>query len=254
MTNLDDRYRLLKCVALGGGIRTHNAQEASSGRPVRVHILDGAEPDTVERLRGQVGALPVADRSRILEMTPTAGGFAIVSEFLAGLTTFPEWLDARAPAASAAPVPVAPLEPAPPPKVGTTESFVIGKVASSNRPARTPPPTPPGEFTQLFQGAGGAAAGGPPPMTAPPPPAVPITPRVPAAVPMTPNAAPPVAPTAVHRQVPPPVAAAPPRPAPGLAPPPPAAPPLRPGEFTGLFTPSAAPTPGDVASSPLVGP
>ena len=37
MTSFDDRYRLLKCVALGGGIRTHNAQEASTGRPVMVH-------------------------------------------------------------------------------------------------------------------------------------------------------------------------------------------------------------------------
>ena len=97
MTSFDDRYRLLKCVALGGGIRTHNAQETSTGRPVMVHILDGAEPDAVEQLRQQVGALPVPDRSRILEMTPTAGGFAIVSEFLAGLTTFPQWLGARVP-------------------------------------------------------------------------------------------------------------------------------------------------------------
>jgi len=85
MTSFDDRYRLLKCVALGGGIRTHNAQETSTGRPVMVHILDGAEADAVEQLRQQVGALPVADRSRILEITATAGGFAIVSEFLVGL-------------------------------------------------------------------------------------------------------------------------------------------------------------------------
>ena len=60
MTSLDDRYRLLKCVALGGGIRTHNAQETSTGRPVMVHILDGPEPDIVDRLRAQVGALPIA--------------------------------------------------------------------------------------------------------------------------------------------------------------------------------------------------
>jgi len=97
MTSFDDRYRLLKCVALGGGIRTHNAQETSTGRPVMVHILDGAEPDAVEQLRQQVEALPLADRSRILEMTPTAGGFTIVSEFLVGLTTFQQWLGARVP-------------------------------------------------------------------------------------------------------------------------------------------------------------
>jgi len=107
MTSFDDRYRLLKCVALGGGIRTHNAQETSTGRPVMVHILDGAEPDAVEQLRQQVGALPVADRSRILEMTPTAGGFTIVSEFLVGLTTFQQWLGARVP------VPAPPSRPEP---------------------------------------------------------------------------------------------------------------------------------------------
>ena len=84
MTSLDDRYRLLKCVRLGGGIRTHNAQETSTGRPVMVHILDGPEPDVVDRLRAQVVALPIADRSRILELTATADGFAIVTEFIAG--------------------------------------------------------------------------------------------------------------------------------------------------------------------------
>src|SRR6185436_12250933 len=142
MTSFDDRYRLLKCVALGGGIRTHNAQETSTGRPVMVHILDGAEPDAVEQLRQQVGALPVADRSRILEMTPTAGGFTIVSEFLVGLTTFQQWLSARAPV----PAPPSRSEPEaalpPPTASGATESFVIGKVQSGRGKAAPPPPPP----------------------------------------------------------------------------------------------------------------
>ena len=66
MTNFDDRYRLLKCVALGGGMRTHNAQEKSTGRPVMVHIVDAPDPDVVERLRDQVqraaAGRAVADR------------------------------------------------------------------------------------------------------------------------------------------------------------------------------------------------
>src|SRR4051812_45054598 len=98
MTTFDDRYRLLKCVALGGGMRTHNAQEKTTGRPVMVHIVDAPDPDVVERLREQVHALPPAERSRIVEMAETPNGFAVVSEFLPGLTTFPEWLAARAPA------------------------------------------------------------------------------------------------------------------------------------------------------------
>ena len=100
MTNFDDRYRLLKCVALGGGMRTHNAQEKTTGRPVMVHIVDAPDPDIVERLREQVHALPPPERSRIVEMAETPNGFAIVSEFLPGLTTFPEWLAARAPPGS----------------------------------------------------------------------------------------------------------------------------------------------------------
>jgi len=88
MTNFDDRYRLLKCVALGGGMRTHNAQEKATGRPVMVHIVDAPDSDVVERLREQVRLLPSADRSRIVEMAETPNGFVVVSEFLPGLTTF----------------------------------------------------------------------------------------------------------------------------------------------------------------------
>src|SRR5687768_225921 len=229
MNSFDDRYRLLKCVALGGGIRTHNAQESSTGRPVMVHILDGAEPDTVERLRAQVEQLPVPDRSKIIELTATAGGFAIVSEFLAGLTTFPEWLGARAPDPAAA----LPPPPAPPRKVGTTESFMVGRVESS-RPVTPPPAPPPGEFTRLFQGAGAAPAEA----------ASASQPVLPAA-PIAPAPAPPA-----------PAPATPPR-VPNVAPPAPrmdAAPSIKPGEFTALFRPPAAPSPSDIASSPLVPP
>ena len=186
MTNFDDRYRLLKCVALGGGMRTHNAQENATGRPVMVHIVDAPDPDVVERLREQVHSLPSADRSRIVEMTETPNGFAVVSEFLAGLTTFPEWIAAHAPAptpphaaAAAAPapapaadpVPTAP-EPAAPPEPSSrttelmpapaappelTQSFVIGRIESS-RSAPAKGVQPPGEFTQLFKPVGREAS------------------------------------------------------------------------------------------------
>ena len=36
------RDRLLKCTAVDGGIRTHNAQETTTGRVVMVHIVDAA--------------------------------------------------------------------------------------------------------------------------------------------------------------------------------------------------------------------
>ena len=132
MTSIEARYRLLKCVALGRGVRTHNAQEAATGRPVMVHILDGAEPDAAERLREQVSALPLADRSRIIEVTTTVNGFAVVSEFLTGLTTFPEWLDARVPVTAPLPEPDTESLPLP---VGpdVTTSFTVGTVACMAR-------------------------------------------------------------------------------------------------------------------------
>src|SRR4029453_14190639 len=102
---------------------------------------------------GPVNAPASADRSRIVEMVATPNGFAVVSEFLAGLTTFPDWLAARAPApppgaapqpAPAAPpppgpgapgAPVSPPADAPPARAAAppepTQSFVIGRVESS---------------------------------------------------------------------------------------------------------------------------
>jgi len=178
MTNFDDRYRLLKCVALGGGMRTHNAQEKATGRPVMVHIVDAPDSDVVERLREQVHLLPSADRSRIVEMAETPNGFVVVSEFLPGLTTFPEWIASHAPAptpppAAAAPppapaptpaadrVPTAPepaaspepssrtteLMPAPAAPPELTQSFVIGRIEST-RSAPAKGVQPAGEFTQ----------------------------------------------------------------------------------------------------------
>jgi len=265
MTTFDDRYRLLKCVALGGGMRTHNAQEKATGRPVMVHIVDDPDPEVVERLRDQVNTLPPAERSRIIEMAATPNGFAVVSEFLPGLTTFPDWVASRAPASAPTPAEPAPADdPAPPPAEPAaaptdaasrptgltsarseaaaselTQSFVIGRIEST----RGGPPKgvqPPGEFTRLFKGAvGGETNGAPVPAAAPPvtPPPPPVA-AAPAPAPPKPNVAP----------------VAPPTP-PAAASPPPAreAPPLAPGEFTALFRPLGAPLSRDPAPSPLVG-
>ena len=42
------RYRLLKCIAVDGGLRTHSAQELATGRVVMVHLADAAGPEAVE--------------------------------------------------------------------------------------------------------------------------------------------------------------------------------------------------------------
>ena len=94
--DFNTRYRLLKCVAVADGIRTHNAQELATGRVVMVHLADAAGPDDVDRLRVQLSRLSGPDKNRILETATLPSGFAIVTEFLAGLQSFPGWLQAKA--------------------------------------------------------------------------------------------------------------------------------------------------------------
>ena len=89
------RYRLLKCTAVDDGVRTHNAQETTTSRVVMVHIVDAAGPGEVKRLRAALGRRPVSDRSRVLEMATIPAGFAVVTEFIAGMRGFPDWLQAR---------------------------------------------------------------------------------------------------------------------------------------------------------------
>ncbi len=95
--NFDARYQLLKCVAVADGIRTHNALELVTGRVVMVHLVDAAGPDEVEGLQRRLGRLPQTEKARVLEIATLPAGFAVVTEFLQGMTNFPEWLAARVP-------------------------------------------------------------------------------------------------------------------------------------------------------------
>ena len=95
--NFDARYQLLKCVAVADGIRTHNAIELVTGRVVMVHLVDAAGPDEVEALQRRLGRLPQTEKARVLEIATLPAGFAVVTEFLQGMSSFPEWLAARVP-------------------------------------------------------------------------------------------------------------------------------------------------------------
>ena len=95
--NFDARYQLLKCVAVADGIRTHNALELVTGRVVMVHLVDAAGPEEVEALQRRLGRLPQTEKARVLEIATLPAGFAVVTEFLQGMTNFPEWLAARVP-------------------------------------------------------------------------------------------------------------------------------------------------------------
>ena len=222
------RYRLLKCVAVEGGIRTHSAQELATGRVVLVHLADSAGPEDVEELRTQLGRLTGADRNRVLETATIPSGFAIVTEFVTGMSSLRAWLDSRLgvsggtdeSGAAAADGGVATTGGRAEAKTVSPSVETTGEASApwlSAMPAPVvrpmtplplvPPPVasaPAGAFTQMF----GAAT--PPPVTLPVAP--PVTPSV------APSVAPPVAPP-----VTPPVAAAPP------------------GAFTQMFASAALP-------------
>lgn len=119
------RYRLLKCVLVEDGTRTHSAQELASGRVVMVHITDAAGPEEVDAQRTQLAALPASERNKVLEAVTLASGFTVVTEFLPAPMTFRSWLNTNA-AAQATPQPLSesvstlmaspiPAAPAPPP-------------------------------------------------------------------------------------------------------------------------------------------
>ena len=74
-------------------------------------------------------------------MAATPNGFAVVSEFLPGLTTFPEWVAARAPApapARAEPAPVPADDPVPTP-AEPAAAPADRRVASNGARWRLPP-------------------------------------------------------------------------------------------------------------------
>ena len=93
--DFDRRYRLLKVVAQADGVRTHNAQEITTGRVVMVHLLDDAGPDVVDAMGRRLARLPDAEKTRVLETATLPAGFAVVTDFIPGLQSFSDWLTAR---------------------------------------------------------------------------------------------------------------------------------------------------------------
>jgi hypothetical protein len=92
------RYRLLRSTSSNSRFRTHAALEQRTGRAVMVHMVDAADPETIERIREQVRSLPPEEARHVLELTALPSGFAVVTEFLQGLAFFSEWLDEKSPA------------------------------------------------------------------------------------------------------------------------------------------------------------
>lgn len=161
------RYRLLKCVAVENGLRTHNAQEMETGRVVMVHIADAAGPEDVEQLGRQLDSLREQDRNKVLETATLASGFAVVTEFLPGFSSFPSWIAERT---VQAPHTDVQAEPGPGDLAADgPQAPIMSELAASGVPptpgsftgmfgpgiAQTESPEPadkegPGEFTRLF--------------------------------------------------------------------------------------------------------
>ena len=89
------RYRVLRSTSSNSRFRTHAALEQRTGRAVMVHMVDAADPETIDRIREQVRQLPPAEARHVLELATIPSGFVVVTEFLQGLTFFSEWLDER---------------------------------------------------------------------------------------------------------------------------------------------------------------
>lgn len=151
------RYRLHERLATGEGIHTHRAEEVGTGRAVMVHRREGAPPETVDRLQHLLALLPAADRSRVLDTASTAEGFVVVTEPIAGLTSFGAWLAERTAATGGPQVgrpPVAGMASGPVP--------IIPRPSTEPAPEREPPLPSTGEMPVAFSfTVGGPPAGGP---------------------------------------------------------------------------------------------
>jgi len=147
------RYRLLKCVLVEDGIRTHNAQQLPDGRVVMVHIADAAGPDEVDALRSQLAELPTTERRKVLETATLPSGFAVVTEFLPPPLSFIGWLGAQQIDGSA-PVTADDLSPVTPSAPPADPPALLPSAPVSEATVVAPPT---GSFTMMFGQVGVAA-------------------------------------------------------------------------------------------------
>lgn len=163
------KYRLQQRLTQRG-VASYQATD-SSGRVVMVHSLDSASREEVDQVRSMIHRLDTGDRKRILEILDVDGAPVLVTEYLQGFQTLPQWLEVRtrgAPTVPAAPA----VQPKGPPRGEFTQLFgpaELPQTPALERPAAPAPPAPPaaaappsppqaapkapskgGEFTQLF--------------------------------------------------------------------------------------------------------
>ncbi|MGA3189769.1 MAG: hypothetical protein ABSF22_21900 [Bryobacteraceae bacterium] len=181
-----DRFELLS-LKRDEGVRTFEAREIASGRPVLVHLFADSTSPLNRVMLAKLDALPVNERSRIIDRGDHEGGVYVVTDRLAEYAGLREWLAQKPAKASVddqlahlfdtAPTPVlepSPTAPAPAPILSNTgEQTAQMKAVDLSKPLEfraspvtTAPPAPvapvpavappppaaePGEFTQLLR-------------------------------------------------------------------------------------------------------
>ena len=66
--DFETRYRILRSTSSNSRFRTHAALEQRTGRAVMVHLVDAADPGTIDRIREQVRLLPPEEARHVLEL------------------------------------------------------------------------------------------------------------------------------------------------------------------------------------------
>jgi hypothetical protein len=184
-----DRFQLLD-LKHDEGVRTYEAREIATGRPVFVHLFADCAAPLNRGLLAKIDALPEEERSRILDRGPHEGGVYLVTDRLAEYSGLQEWLKAKSDKplnaggawkivlpAPDPPAPVSPLGnsgertlqmpiPVQPPAANDPGEFtrLFARPAAAPQPGEftqlfavpgpqrpAPAPAPPGEFTQMLQ-------------------------------------------------------------------------------------------------------
>lgn len=207
MHNIDvslyERYELLD-LNRDVGVKTFEAREIATGRPVKVHLFVHPAAPLQALLLKAIGRLPETERARILDQGKHEGTPYVVTDRLADYEGLSEWVQAAGhhnkPDASKAakppletagawkvpPAPVPVVAPAPAPNspsslnqqfselFATAQRPIVADSLPQNPAPAKPPAAPPaakaepGEFTRMFQSPVAAVSAPAPPPVAPP--------------------------------------------------------------------------------------
>jgi hypothetical protein len=187
--SLYQRYELLD-LNRDDGVKTFEAREIATGRPVKVHIFVRPAAPLQAALLKAIERLPESARQRIIEQGKHEGTPYLVTDRLVDYPGLGEWVQAVGQESKSQPPKTVLAAPPPPTPTGAVEESALnqqfvelfttaerpaladGLQQSTKRPQSAPPvrppetlqkaPAEPGEFTRMFQMPRGAAPSAPP--------------------------------------------------------------------------------------------